>query len=1054
MSLNRRNNRITGALALIGCFVALPALAQGTAVVTGTVADTATKAPVADVVVTATSPALQGEQIVVTDATGNYRIPNLPTGEYTLRFEKEAYRPFARSDVSLRTNRTTRLNVELLPEALQGEDIVVVGRAPTIDVGSSSTGVNVGSDFINNIAVVRPGGKNSASRSFESLAEIAPGAHTDEYGVSINGTTSPENNFVIDGLSVNNPGYGILGTPLTIEFVKEVNVITGGYLPEYGRSTGGILNVVTKTGSNEFHGSVWGNFTPGAFQGATPAIERQGSSISTESNLWNQGDFGAELGGPILKDKLWFYAGFAPSFTREALTRRVNRLVQTEDLSGFEVNPETGFRVTEPVEGTERLFFADQRSFQYIGKLTYLINQDHNLTLSVYGTPTTSGGNGTFGFDEQTSTPEVSNIVGTYDAIAHRYEANANDVAFKYSGAFLDKRALVDVTLGWHHQENARLPSDGSEIGSTEGLASIPQVLLRHRGSTNLADLEGIDPAACAGVDENGDPVNLCPVSQYALGGAGFLQRSLLDRYQGKVVGTYLLNALGHHVFKAGFDYEQMRYDNTKAYSGSVLYRQNPSHGRTWTDFRQFGYLEGPDQAVIQATQQAVSTSHTVGAFLQDSWQVLDLFTLNVGLRWDQQTLVGSDNEVALTLGNQWSPRVGVIYDFTQEGRSKVFANYARFYESVPLDMVDRQFPGERQVQAVRTAAPNPETGAPGCDPLTEEGRVNCRDDRNLVQIGGPTSTSQFWSPVGGARTPVDPNLQPQSSDEIVAGAEYEVLPDARAGLTYTRRWMNYVIEDMSRDEAATYFIGNPGYGFATDFPKATRDYDAVTVYFDKTFADLWLGQVSYTWSHLRGNYAGLFRPETGQLDPNINSDFDLQSLLANRTGPLPGDRTHSIKVFGAKEFVLTGSMSVNLGLSYRARSGQPLSYLGSHSLYGAGESFLLPRGSAGRLPWRHDIDGHLGYTFRVTKSNAVTVSVDVFNMFNFQQVVARDELYTEADPLPVEGAEGTNDEKLAQLRYSDGTPFNFENEGNLNFKNVTAYQAPRSIRFGAKVTF
>ena len=108
-----------------------PALAQGNSVITGTVRDASSKAPVADVVVTATSTALQGEQVVVTDRTGQYRIPQLPPGDYTLRLEKETYKPYARGGMSLRVGSTIRVNIDLLPEALKAEEIVVVGRAPT-----------------------------------------------------------------------------------------------------------------------------------------------------------------------------------------------------------------------------------------------------------------------------------------------------------------------------------------------------------------------------------------------------------------------------------------------------------------------------------------------------------------------------------------------------------------------------------------------------------------------------------------------------------------------------------------------------------------------------------------------------------------------------------------------------------------------------------------------------------------------------------------------------------------------------------------------------------
>src|SRR6185436_8945488 len=230
---------------------------QGAGVLVGTVTDAATQQPLVDVVATVTSPALQGEQVVVTDSAGLYRIPDLPPGVYTVRLDKEQYKPYARDQITLRADTTLRVNAELLPESLKAEEVVIRARPPTVDVGSSSTGVNLSSAFTQRIPLSRPGSKGSTSRSFESVAEAVPGANADTYGVSISGTTSPENSYVVDGTSVNNPGFGIIGTPLSMEFIKEVNVISGGYMPEYGRATGGILNVITKSGSNEFHGGVF-----------------------------------------------------------------------------------------------------------------------------------------------------------------------------------------------------------------------------------------------------------------------------------------------------------------------------------------------------------------------------------------------------------------------------------------------------------------------------------------------------------------------------------------------------------------------------------------------------------------------------------------------------------------------------------------------------------------------------------------------------------------------------------------------------------------------------
>ncbi|MCP3135811.1 mucoidy inhibitor MuiA family protein [Pyxidicoccus xibeiensis] len=136
----------------------------------GTVIDAQSRQPVPDVVITVTSSAFPGEQTAVTDAQGNYLLPSLPPGVYTLSFEKEDFRMHRRPDIQLRSQRNIRVNVELLPESL-GEVAEVVGAPPTIDVGSTTAGVNVDQEFIKRVAVARPGGKGGAARSFESLAE-------------------------------------------------------------------------------------------------------------------------------------------------------------------------------------------------------------------------------------------------------------------------------------------------------------------------------------------------------------------------------------------------------------------------------------------------------------------------------------------------------------------------------------------------------------------------------------------------------------------------------------------------------------------------------------------------------------------------------------------------------------------------------------------------------------------------------------------------------------------------------------------------------------------
>jgi outer membrane receptor protein involved in Fe transport len=1011
---------------------------QSGSVITGNVVDASDQKPVADVVITATSPALQGEEVAVTDSTGLYRLPQLPPGVYTLRFEKEGFQPYSRAEITLRLNRTIRLNAQLVPGEFQ-TTIEITAAPPAIDVGSTRTGISVDTDLLRNIAVVRPGSKGAAARSFESLAELAPGATSDAYGISLNGTTSPENGFLVDGLSTGNPATGVLGSPISVEFIQEVNVITGGFMPEFGRSTGGIVTAVTKSGSNEFHGSLFTNITPGAFEATPTRVITQGSVITTDQKLWNMGDFGGDLGGPIIKDKLWFYVGVAPSFTRRQLERNLN--VFLLDENGEYIKNENGFNTTERIPGTTKNYFADQRTVQYLGKLTWQAHTDHQVTLSVFGSPTSSGGNGRFAYRVEDNAVEVNNIAGDYTAYAHRNEVRARDLSLKVTSSFLDKRVLLDTNVGWHHQIDSNLPSDGSGIGNTEGLSGLPQFEMQRTAFYSINDFEQLpDPSVCEPAGTVG--AKRCPVATYLLGGPGFMLYRDVDRYQFNTLGTLLFTGLGHHVMKAGIDVESMINREQRFYSGTVLYRESVN-GQTFQDFRAFGYLTGPDEVVIQPVAKTSSRALAVGGFLQDSWNVMDKVTLNMGVRYDTQTVYGNSGDEAFTLGNQISPRVGIIYDPSQQGRTKLYASFARYYQNAVLTMFNSQFSNTTRINATRNRAAI--NGAPGCEPLRREDApyTGCRDDRNVTLNPNANLLSRKYSQTFAINSPVDPDLKPQSSDEWVVGADYEVLPQLTMGLSYTHRDMNSVIEDMSRNEATNYFIGNPGEGIASEFPKPVRNYDAVTISANKAFADLWLLQASYTWSRLWGNYSGLFRPENLQLAPNITSDFDLISLTENKTGLLLLDRTHQVKINGAKEFPFPNMprLSMNLGMSYRGSSGTPLNVTAAHAIYGPDFTFILPRGAGGRLPFVHNIDSRLSANYRLTGDMVASVSLDVFNLFNFQSHIAADQRYTLNTVNPIIG--GTKKD-LESLNVAV----------NPNYGRPTAYQSPRSIRLGARLAF
>ena len=1019
-------------------FVPSASAQQGAAVLRGRIEDAASGAPVADAVVTVTSPALPAEELVVTDQTGAYRLQDLPPGLYTLRVDREAYQPYAHEGLDLHADATIQLDAALLPEMLEAEEIVVIGKTPTVDVGSSAIGLNITSELTSAVPVAMPGSKGGAARSFEAVAEMTPGAQADAFGVAFQGSSSPENRYLLDGLSVSNATYGVLATPLSIDFVKEVSVISGGYLPEYGRSTGGILNAITKSGSNEFHGSTFFNVSPGGLEGPRKTPFREGDAIVTSPRLDHVADIGADVGGPIVRDKLWFYLGMDFARTRYDVRRSLRR--QRFAADGTPETDSAGNPRWQNIPGSERSWAAEQNMLQAIGKLTWAVNDAHRLTLTLNGVYPRSGGDGAFGISPLTGQPLLGNenrLNGSYDAIAHRYTGNSTNAILKWSAELNeDKNMFLDTWLGWHNGSGGRLPSDGSAIGSKTGLAGISNVWWLRPGHS-ITDFERVPGGACD--TPMGAMGVACPVSDYHTGGPEFIDQQIMNRVQARSILTKLFEGFGHHIFKVGLDSEFQIHDGHRAYTGARDYVEYPDLP-IFLDGRVYGYLTGPDQPVVLDSIQSTTRSLSVGGFVQDSWNIDDRVTLNLGVRYDAQFLYGPDGKIAMSLPHQWSPRAGLIYDPTQSGRAKIYTNFARYFESVPLRMLDRYLSGEPLLQAARDPAL--------CNPLyPEQQRGQCLSEDAVIPLAGLPPNARYEA-FSGSTSVIDPDLRPPSTDEFVLGVDYEVMEDGRLGLAYTKRWLNDTIEDMSRDGGSTFFFGNPGHGIARDFPTAQRRYDAFHLNFSKRMSHGWIGQASYTLSWLRGNYSGLFRPEDQQFDPHQSADFDLKDLYVNRVGPLPGDRRHFIKLFGAKQIDLPPGFGYLMpGLAVRAYSGEPTNFLGAFGPY-IDNVYVEPRGSGERLPWTTSFDLRLAYGVKLDKDRSISITVDVFNLFNFQSIVARDERYTASDVRAVEGG------RAADLSNSDGTAFDPDTQRNPNFGRATAYQAPRIFRFGLKGTF
>lgn len=298
----------------LSLLIVLPALVRAQAItgsLEGRVVSTENE-PIEGAVITASGPFLQGTRSVATDERGRFLLLWLPAGTYTVQLRRMGFGPVAMPGVRVALGTTTSLGeVTLAPQALEMAEVVISGARPVLDLTSTAISAVMDSSFFNAIPT---------QRAFAQLAELGPfgmpspfdSAQGAYYGANVAGSTEWENEYSIDGIHATEIGSnrGPLVT-LPTDFVREVQVLAAGYEAEYGRAQGGVVNVVTRSGGNEFRGQVSGYYTGNALRSA-PRWGYNELRIHRYAN-W---DVGLSLGGPIVRDRLWFFAAYDPTFVR------------------------------------------------------------------------------------------------------------------------------------------------------------------------------------------------------------------------------------------------------------------------------------------------------------------------------------------------------------------------------------------------------------------------------------------------------------------------------------------------------------------------------------------------------------------------------------------------------------------------------------------------------------------------------------------------------------------------------------------------------------------
>lgn len=307
-----------GVILLVGTIAAQ----APTGKIVGTVTDDQ-GAPLPGVTVEADSPNMVGTATGVTNIDGVYRLFGLPSGTYTIRYVLDGFNTVVRQDIVVRVEETITVNIDMTPGAIE-EEITVVGQSPLVDVKSTTKGMTITREMFEML----PKGRN-----FDTLVTAVPGVNSEPYlgGLSVDGASGAENMYYMDGMDITNMDQGSRDQSAAFEFVDEVKIVASGYQAEFGGSMGGVVNVITRSGGNEFHGELIGYYSGSALEGQerdTLRVNPEDTTIAEYVNYQtgegldralgkdkqNRYEVGFSLGGYILKDRLWFFGSFLPVF--------------------------------------------------------------------------------------------------------------------------------------------------------------------------------------------------------------------------------------------------------------------------------------------------------------------------------------------------------------------------------------------------------------------------------------------------------------------------------------------------------------------------------------------------------------------------------------------------------------------------------------------------------------------------------------------------------------------------------------------------------------------
>ena len=955
------------------------------------------------------------------DSNGRYRASSLPTGNYKVTLQKDGVAVATRENVVVNIAGSSDVSFNVAAGTTNLEGVQVLASAlPTIDVSSVDTRTVLTSEQLAKIPI---------ARNVLSAALLAPGAVRGDSrlgGITLGGSGISENAYSINGYNITDPQSNETFFEMPFWAIDQQQVLTGGLGAEFGHSTGGVINIVGKRGSNTWKAGIATNWAPDGLRsnrgnlyyptnpdgrslaiGAGP-FGHGGAGVTTPfpsngklrnyraGNTSDQISTSVYMSGPLIKDRLFIYA--AADATRSNSTG-VGGLATYNNDGSFapsSVNAPTGYNT-----------YWDMASKWY-AKVDWNITESNILELTAMSDKDRDHTN-YYQYNYQTLKQ------GAYRKGSDANTKNTNDLYLaKYTGYVTDD---FTVSALYGHSASAR-----------------PNL-------TQVPDFPLVRAAATAPNAIRSQIGNFQPFGSVAGDTTNGTDGWRLD----------LEYRLGSHDLRGGVDRQELRTTTSSAYANQLKYGEGTGqNGGYWLYDADSGYGTANGAVVTRILLRSGGSYREIlkAYYLEDNWQINDNWLAYMGVRNESFENYNSAGKVFMKQSNQWAPRLGASWDVNGDSTLKIYANLGRYFLALPNGVAVRGAGGSLYT--------NQDFSFTGIDPVT-----NLPIGR--VALGPAESANAEYGQPRDPTTARINDLKSHYQDELILGFDKQLSANWTMGAKGILRRLESQVDDTGDPRPICRFMAannlfdgqytdvndcaanipypgvifNPGKGMDfntapyykpdgsvdvnrlirvqlsaadTQMVKPKRKYLQMNAYLEHPFDGKWYGKLDYTWSHSYGNTEGQIKSDIAQTDVAASQDWDFPEFMQFANGNLPNDRRHQIRSYGyyqmTPEWLFSATVLANSGRpkncigawftdpvtglytdpshAYMARTGSNGAY---HVCYGE----VSKRGALGNMPWTYTLDLGVQYSPNFA-SNKLTFGANVFNVFDQQRTITINE--------------------------------------------------------------